>query len=122
MTAEMTRPHDSTIASAAPGADSGRSSMPDAGERLRVEDQRDDGVEDSLDEARDDRRECGADDDGDGEVDHVAAKDELLEALQHGYSLLVRRPPERRPERRRAPDSTASPRTRRAAPDEPHCR
>ena len=37
--------------------------------------------------AVDDRGERGADDDGDGQVDDVAAEDELLETLQHGYSF-----------------------------------
>src|SRR5690606_30216292 len=58
-------------------------------EVVGVEQQGDDRVEDALDEAGHDRGESGSDDHGDGEVDHVAPEDELLETLKHGYSLLV---------------------------------
>ena len=42
------------------------------------------GVTRSVDERLHDRAERRADDDGDGEVDDVAAQDELAELLEHG--------------------------------------
>src|SRR5215204_2458240 len=48
---------------------------------------RDDGLDQTLGDRHDHRRERRADDDGYGEVDHVASGDELPEPFQHGYSL-----------------------------------
>ncbi len=36
----------------------------------------------------DDGGECSADDDSDGQVDHVATQDEVAESLEHEVSLL----------------------------------
>ena len=46
-------------------------------------DRRDQRRDESVDERRHDRAERGADDDGDGEVDDVAAQDELAKLFQH---------------------------------------
>src|SRR5690606_35008013 len=57
-----------------------------AGDVLGVERLGEQRVDDRLGERCDDRRERGADDDGDCELDHIALHQELLEAL-HGVLL-----------------------------------
>src|SRR5690606_14183188 len=46
------------------------------------------GVDDGLDEGVDDGGECGTNDYGDGQVDDVAAHDELFEAFKHDQNSL----------------------------------
>ena len=51
-----------------------------------ADDGRDQRVDDAVDQGVDDVLEGGTDDDTDGELDDVAARDEFLESLEHGYS------------------------------------
>ena len=54
------------------------------GVEVRLADDLTNDVEDDLGDGIDNRLECGTDDDGDGELEGVALRNELLESLNHG--------------------------------------
>ena len=55
----------------------------------RIEQRADQGIEDICHQRGDDSGERRADDDTDGEIDHVTAKDEIFETFEHGEPPLL---------------------------------